>query len=685
MLVSWKWLQRYVPLQMSHEELSQRLALSGLNHEGSTEIGDDIAIDLEVTSNRGDCLGHIGVAREVAVLYDLPLTTPEPSVLNDGPAIEDSLQVRNDFLEACPRYTTRRIRGIKVSPSPDWLVEALQSVFWKRRRDGGLDEYQPINNVVDVTNFVMMECGQPLHAFDWAKIAGGEIRIRPAAVKETLEAIDHKSYELDPRVCVIADAEKPLAIAGVMGGAESEVDTATTDVLIEAAIFTPLFVRRAARKLKLHSPSSFRFERRVDPMGVDWASRRCCELIVETAGGTVDSGVIDTASQIPASPSVVLRLSQLKRVLGIEIPAAEVGRILSRLGCEAQRSDADQTIWVPPTWRHDLTREVDLVEEVARIHGYDKIPEDAPIPVAASAKRPFDVAAEQIRHVLTAAGISEAMTPSIVVDSLDDLLSPWTQRDALATQVAMLEGARRLRRSLIPSLLNSRSGNWAAASLHANLFELAHTYLPGKEATDLPDEQYTLAFVTGADFYQAKGIVETLLRRLGVQVQAEVSVESVAGMVENQAIRLQIAGETLGYVGLIDSAVQKSLKLPGAVVAAELSIPVLMAHCHLVPQFQSVSPYPTVSRDLNFVVNEQVRWSALRKVVRSAVGDELTDIRYQETYRNTDKDGAGKKRILLSVDLQRSDATLTGGEADQLVQSVIQTCEKELDAKLLDG
>ena len=685
MLVSWKWLQRYVPLEMTPDELALRLSLAGLNHESTEAIDADLSIDLEVTSNRGDCLGHLGVAREIAVLYDLPLQVPNPQPAVGSELVDSAVAIQNDFVDACSRYTARLIRGVKVGPSPDWLVEALRAVFWKKRRDGSLETYQPINNIVDITNFVLMECGQPLHAFDFAKLAGQQINVRSARAGETLEAIDHKTYTLQDGMCVIADAKQPVAVAGVMGGTGSEVGSDTTDVLIEAAIFAPLSVRRTARKLKLHSPSSFRFERRVDPAGVDWASRRCCELILEIAGGTLASGCLDTAPQVAAPAPVTLRLSQIERVLGIEVDRQEVLRILSRLGCEAEQSDALVTRWTPPTWRHDLTREADLIEEVARVHGYDKIPEDAPIPVAPSARRPFDAAAEKMRHVLTAAGISEAMTPSIVVDSLDEMLSPWTERPALQTQMAMLEGARRLRRSLLPSLLHSRAGNWAAASLHADLFEIAHIYLPGPSPSDLPAEQYTLAFVTGADFYQTKGIVETLLKRLGIRAGLEVTAEAIGGMVGDLAIRLELAGEAVGYIGQLSPAVQQSLKLPVPVAMAELSLPVLMSHCQLVPQFQAVSPYPSVSRDLNFVLEESVQWASLRNVVRSAVGTELTDVRYQETYRNPDKDGAGRKRVLLSIDLQRPDATLTGAEADQMVQQIVSTCQQRLNAQLLDS
>ncbi|HBJ38486.1 MAG TPA: phenylalanine--tRNA ligase subunit beta, partial [Planctomycetaceae bacterium] len=370
MLVSWKWLSRYVDLPMPLAELESRLALSGLNHESTEPVGDDFVIDLEVTSNRGDCLGHIGIAREISVLYNLALRTPIVDLPGTGGDASLMTSVQNDFSEACPRYTARLIRGVKVGPSPEWLAGPLKTI--------GVNS---INNVVDATNYVMFECGQPLHAFDFDKLNGNRIMVRPAAAGESIAAIDHRNYMLDPSMCVIADATRPVAIAGVMGGAETEVTESTKNLLIEAAVFTPLSVRRTARKLKLFSPSSFRFERRVDWAMVDWASRRVCEIITGTGGGEVVGGAIDTAAEIAKPHPVVLRFSQLKRILGIDIDRDEVLRILAALGCEAGDELADRVSLRTPSWRHDLTREVDLIEEVARVHGYEKIPEDHPITV----------------------------------------------------------------------------------------------------------------------------------------------------------------------------------------------------------------------------------------------------------------------------------------------------------------
>ncbi len=690
MLVTLTWLSQYVDLKLTHDELVDRLSLSGLNHESSEMVDGETVVDLEVTSNRGDCLGHIGVAREIAVLTDQKLKLPKIQYTESQGKVGDLLDVVNQFPGACPRYTARVIQGVTVGESPEWLQRALRSV--------GIGV---VNNVVDVTNYVMMECGQPLHAFDAAAVQGDTIVIRPGRPQEKLQAIDHHDYDLTAQTCVIADADSPLAIAGVMGGASSEVSERTTDVIIEAADFTPLAVRRTARRLKLHSPSSFRFERRVDPRGIDWASRRACQLITEMVGGSIADGLIDTAPPVADRTPILLRLSQLPRVLGIDIDAATVQRILSGLGCRVDLSHdaasdsssekhASSLQCVPPSWRHDLTREVDLIEEVARIHGYDKIPENAPIPVAPSSKRPFDSAMARLRGVLTSAGLSEAMTPSVVTEKLDASLSPWTDRGAMQTRTTMLEGSRRLRRSLIPSLLQSRAANWASASLHADLFEIAHAYLPPQRDGDgdaLPAETYHVGMIMGDDFFAAKGIIETALVRLGIRGRLNVASVERDGFATGGLVALTLTGaesdEVFGYLGILDDSVVRSWKLPGSVVAAELSADRLVELSHLVPQQQAVSAFPSIQRDLNLVLPESARWDALSNVIESAADERLTNLSYQETYRNEKQDGPDRKRVLFSMELQSLNETLSGADADDMVEKIVAACEQKLDAVLM--
>ncbi|RMG38759.1 MAG: phenylalanine--tRNA ligase subunit beta, partial [Planctomycetota bacterium] len=317
MKTSWDWLNEYVRLEVAPQEAAERLTMAGLNLEELLERDGDVVLDLEVTSNRPDCLGHIGVARELAVLFGQSLRIPNAEVSESDTPAETLTSVTIECPDLCPRYVARVIRGVRVGPSPDWMQRRLRAI--------GIE---PINNVVDATNYVLMECGQPLHAFDFAKLAGQRIVVRRARAGEKILAINHREYELSPEMCVIADAERPVAIGGVMGGAETEITEQTRDVLIEVAEFAPLSIRNTARRLNLHSDSSFRFERGVDPCQLDWASRRCCELILATAGGELARDCVWAGEPPPQTPCRVrLRFAQVPRLLGIEVPPAECVQI----------------------------------------------------------------------------------------------------------------------------------------------------------------------------------------------------------------------------------------------------------------------------------------------------------------------------------------------------------------------
>lgn len=673
MLVSWTWLSRYLDLNMTPEEVANALSLSGLNHEETKIVNGEVVIDLEVTSNRSDCLSHIGVAREIAVLFDKPLRCDDPQPAVSRESISSVAQVSIDNAAACSRYTARLLRDCRVKPSPAWLADSLSSI--------GIGV---VNNIVDITNYVMFECGQPLHAFDFDRIAGQQIVVRAGRQGEKLQAIDHKEYTLDPSMCVIADADHAVAIAGVMGGARSEVSTDTKNILLESAIFSPMWVRRTARALKLHSPSSFRFERKINPAGVDWASRRACELILELAGGELLSGSLDVGDTVKPRDAVPLRLSQIERILGICVDRGEVIRILAALGCYVDAKESATLSIVPPQWRHDLSREVDMIEEVARIHGYDNIPEDCPIAVVPSAKRDVDHAMEKVRTVLGAAGIHEAMTPSVVTEGLDNAVRSWTELAALETLTPLLKGANRLRRSLLPSLLQSRADNWTAAGVEANLFEIAHIYLPASSAHELPEEAISLGIVSGMDFYAAKGIVAAILSRLGCRETLSVAaVASLPGFAQQESVCLRFGELTIGYLGAVDKSVNQRWKLPGKTIMIELNLGKLLQFASLVPQHQKVSHFPSVERDLNLIVAENVLWSDLESSVRDSLTAGLANVRYRETYRAPEKDGPHTKRVLLSVELRREDGTLTGEEADGMIQAILAKCAAERGAKLL--
>ncbi|MGI9518625.1 MAG: phenylalanine--tRNA ligase subunit beta, partial [Pirellulaceae bacterium] len=381
MLVSQDWLKEYVSLP-DHDEMVDRLTMTGLNHEGSEAVGNDTCIDLEVTSNRADCLGHVGVAREVSALFTEPLRIPPAELNTAAPAIDQNFAVEIQCPELCYRFTARLIRGVKIGPSPQWLVDRLATV--------GVES---VNNIVDISNYVMLECGQPLHAFDYDRLQGNKIIVREPHSGEKLEAINHNTYDLQPGMCVIADGNRAVGLGGVMGGAETEVSDNTVNVLIEAAHFNPLSIRATARKLNLHSAASFRFERTINSENIDWASRRCCELLQQLAGGEIADGFIDVGAKLEPRQPIRLRFAQLDRILGIEIPRDRAVEILESLGfarCltksiggkagsggislsvntaefseqvkdQLLESDADEVTVIPPPWRLDVTREVDLI------------------------------------------------------------------------------------------------------------------------------------------------------------------------------------------------------------------------------------------------------------------------------------------------------------------------------------
>ena len=683
MLVSWNWLNDFLPLKVTTAELVERLMMAGLNHEGTERLGNDWAIDLEVTSNRPDCLGHIGIAREAAVLLNLQLKVSDAdlaraaksrSAADEAARIADHLRnytsVDVACPDLCPRYSARVIRGVKIGPAPSQMAVRLATVG------------QPvINNIVDITNYVLMECGQPLHAFDFQKLSGRKIIVRRAKAGEQFQAIDHNTYTLDPEMCVIADAARPVAIGGVMGGADTEVSPQTTDVLIEAAQFAPLSIRATARKLKLHSPSSYRFERGTDPEMVDWASRRCCELILKHAGGELIEGVIDMGLPRAKRQPITLRLDQLRRILGIDVPPEAVRRILVALGCHEESASIREVVVVPPSWRRDLTREIDLVEEVARVHGYDQIPEDVSVPMVASHKPDSDRIDAKVRQVMTAGGFDEALTASVISQRESAAFSPWTSAEPLVLNTPMLEGADRLRRSLVPSLLDVRRINESLSNPTIELFEMARVYWP--LPAGLPREVPMVAAVSGQGFLHVKGVVEALLVALHIPALLELADYQHELLAADRAAELKLGGRRLGFLGELAPAGQKAFGLRGPATVLELDLSQLAQHAQQGAKYTPQSPFPTISRDLNLIVAESTRWSELAATVRAAAGAALEHLHYLDTYRDPAKDGANTKRQTFSLTLRAADRTLTGGEADAIAAAVVAACAEKHQARLL--
>ena len=669
MIVSWNWLTDYIRLDMPAEILAERLALAGLNHESTSEVEGDLAIDLEVTSNRSDCLGHIGVAREIGVLFDKPMRVPAARPTSSGPGVESRTAIAVEAVDLCPRFTARVVSSVRVGESPWWLRKRLETIG-----------VRPISNIVDVTNYVMFECGQPLHAYDLDRLAEHRLVVRRGRAGETLTAINNRVYELDPEMLVIADATRPVGLAGVMGGLETEIGFDTTNVLIEAAQFDAMSVRRTSRALGLSSPSSFRFERPLDPEITDWASRRCAELILEVAGGTLHPGVIDVGGPPPDHGPITLRLAQIERVLGIRIEPGEVQNILTALGLEWLGRTENSVTVRPPSWRPDLEREIDLIEEVARIHGYHHIPEDRPVPVTSAPRELRERVESEVRGLLTGLGLNEAVTFSLVDEALSLPVGPGSGPPPLRIEHSSRKREVALRQSLIPSLLAVRRHNEAHGNLDAELFEIAHVYLPRPDQS-LPDEPTRLALVCGRDFRQIKGVLESLLARLHVSSPLRAQPVEVALFAPGRAARLLLGDIHLGYMGEVDPDQLATLDLRGACSAAEIEFAVLMQQAQLVPLYRPLPSFPAVVRDLSLVVSRSLSWADLRAAVVEATDPTLAAVEYLDTFQGGNL-AEDEQSVHFSMTFRHPERTLTGDEVDQVVMAIVDACASRLGAKL---
>jgi len=619
-----------------------------------------------------DCLGHIGVAREVGVCFDLDVTIPDPQPADNGSPIDTETSVQIECDESCPRYIARVIRGVQVGPSPKWLVDRLATL--------GVGS---INNIVDITNYVLLECGQPLHAFDFDSLSENRIVVRKARKGESIQAIDHKEYRLTPEMCVIADADHPVAIAGVMGGTATEITEGTTNVLIEVADFEQLSIRNTARALKLFSDSSYRFERGVDPHQLDWASRRCCELILEIAGGELLSGSVSAGQPLPDAPaSIPLRFAQINRILGIDVPSGKAVSILTSLGFE-QQGDAgtESASFIVPTWRRrDVTREADLIEEVARIYGYDRIPENAVVPLSLSCRTQRDRVIDRVTGILSGAGFYEAITLSLVDPQQEELFTPRTLEIPLDINHSEFRKMCRLRSTLVPSLLVSRRENERHGTFDAQLYEIASVYLsPNPE--DAESEPTMLSLVSGCSFSELKGLLEAITNSVNPSAELTVAPSDVPQFVAGRGAEVSVNDEYWGCFGELDRSVTDQLDLRDVCLVAELDLSVLEKIADLRPHFAELPRFPGMNRDLNFVLDESVTWNELEAAVTRAAGPLLESVTFSSQYRGRQL-AADMKSYVLTMSFRAADRTLTGEEVDAAQQSVIAECEAQLGARL---
>lgn len=638
---------------------------------------DDCIIEVDLTPNRGDCLGMAGVAREVGVLLRKPVAGP---LLEPIPAlIEDKCPIRLDAPADCPRYLGRVVRGIDPRAlTPLWIRERL-------RRAG----IRPLSAAVDVTNYVMLELGQPLHAFDVTTLEGG-IRVRRAGKGERLALLNGDTVELDEQTLVIADEHRPVAMAGIMGGAPTAVTDQTLDLFLEAAFFSAQTIAGRARRYGLHTDSSHRFERGVDPNLPRIAMERATRLLIEIAGGR-PGPVIEAVDPVhlPAALEITLRPSRVTQLLGSEIPYAEMRDILERLGMHVSEPTPETWSIRVPGYRFDIVREVDLIEEVARVWGYDELPaRRAPAQLAMVARPERMIPLRRLRQALIGRGYQEAITYSFVARELEQILDPEATPIALANPISADLAV--MRTSLWPGLIRALLHNQKRQHERIRLFETGLRFSGGLD--DLRQEP-ALAGVAcgpawpeqwgaprrGVDFFDVKGDVEALLAWTGVLEAFRFAPEEHPALHPGQSARIYRREQSVGWVGALHPRAQRTLELIGPTYVFELLLEEIEPA--MLPSFQELSRYPSIRRDLAIVIDEAVPAQRVRDCIRAAAGEHLREVVIFDVYRGQGVP-EGRKSLAMGLILQDSSRTLTDRDMEESINRVVGRLTQQLKAEL---
>ncbi|MDQ7014313.1 MAG: phenylalanine--tRNA ligase subunit beta [Planctomycetota bacterium] len=687
-----RWLNRYLsPGGVTAAVAEAVLTAAGFPIEEETPLDSgDTLLDVEVTSNRGDCLSHLGLAREVAAGTDQTLvpptwTKPPRSVCPVG----DVLTLRNQTPEVCPLFTAQVIRGVKVGPSPAWLVELLEAVGQR-----------PINNIVDVTNFITLELGHPCHVFDLATLAGASLVVRYATKGEKLRTLDGKDRVLRADELVVADAERAQSLAGVIGGADSEVGNGTTDVVLEMATWDPVTIRRAARRLAIQTDAAHRFERIVDPREIEFAARRAAALLVEVAGGELCEGVLTEGKDFAPPTAVELRPQRVRDIIGVDITDDEQTSMLSRLEIGVERNGSGTLRCTIPAFRHDLTREVDLLEEVARVKGLDAVPIHDRMPIVVKPPQESERAVRAIGAVLSGLGFYETVTFTFVTKAA---AGPWLPP---GLRLLKVDDNRRkeepfLRPSILPSLLACRRTNqngqveqpggvrlWEIASVFAELDKDGRHSIENRNLALLMDTPGAGRKRSTDDRQRAvrlmRGTIESVVRALA-GTEAKVRIVPAApcqsAFDADASADVLVAGQRLGSFGFITAKVQQAYDLELPIVAAELNLDALVglypprALTHPLPAF------PSIERDLSFVVAEDVPWASFEDLIGAANPAMLEKTSFVGTYRGKQA-GPGKKSVTLRLRFRSPDRTLRHEEVDPQVESLVTQAKSRLGAEL---
>ncbi len=637
----------------------------------NTVIGnDDTIVDFEITNNRPDCYSIIGLARESAAAFGLPMKHHVPAVQgSDAGSMYDMLDVEVPATELCNRYTSRMVKNVKIAPSPKWLRQRLRA-----------NGVRPINNIVDITNYVMLEYGQPMHAFDYRYVGSGKIVVREAEEGETLTTLDGTVRNLKPGMLVIADENKPIGLAGIMGGENSEILDDTTTVVFESANFNGTSIRQTALALGMRTESSGKFEKNLDPMMTLPAVQRACELVELLGAGDVLDGTIDIINHVPAPHTVALEPEKINRLLGTEISREDMVKYLSALEIPVEGDEI-----LVPSFRPDLNLMADIAEEIGRSYGYNEIPTTAFKTSTTGGYEPFMLFESTAGSLCRALGYSEIITYSFVSPTIFDqirLSADCHLRNALRIQNPLGEDTSIMRTIALPSMLDILSRNNAYHNKSVKLYELAKVYLPTESA--LPQEPKMLMLGTygaGETFFTLKGELEAIFSGLRLPKASYEAVKDNPSYHPGRCAKVSVNGALLGFMGQVHPLVARNYGFESEVYCAEIDFTKLFTLRLPEPTYTPLPKYPTVLRDLALVCDEAVTVAQAEQVIASAGGKLLKDVKLFDIYRGTGVP-EGKKSLAFSLSLRAEDRTLTDADSEAVINKVLAALKDTLGAQL---
>lgn len=683
MNISYNWLNEIVDSGLDPRQVADHLTRVGLAVEGVHPYGDDFVLDIDLTSNRPDCLSHRGIARELAAILEKPMI--ERDVAPARTSISGLVEIADADL--CNRFTGRIIRNVKVAASPKWLVDRLEAIGERS-----------INNVADITNYVMHELGQPMHAFDLDKLSGGRIVVRRARSGEKIQTLDEIDRELDTEMLAICDAENPVAIGGVMGGLDSSITESTVNVLLEVAYFDRANIRATSRKLNLATEASYRFERGTDVLNLVRASERAADLICELAGGEKAEFVdVYPVPFVPRGFTANDISAAVKRLTGLGVGQEECMRILNGLGIASVKKKDGSVAFTAPSWRHDIAIEEDVVEEIARHAGYENIAEELPPAFGAGEYQPTELRERRLRSRLAALGCDEALSYSFIDERHDGvfeivpgIVAGSTPDPYIALRDSVIEGALRMRPSILPGLIDSIRTNLNHKRRDLKLFEIGKVFATGEGEEGLPNEQKLLAIVmtgseslsdrakpgTQVEFYDLKGGLEAALDAVGCY-GAVYRTANVKHLRRGQAAAVSVGEVEIGHLGRLDDELAAGYKFKQPVYVAEINLTSVLKLPTVNAAYKPLPRFPSVVRDVSFIVDRSFAFDSIRTAITEQANDLCRKVSFVDNFEGKD----GDRSLTIRLEYRSDERTLVEEEVEAVHASLLKGVEQKLQIR----